>query len=64
MRKGLRTVAMMAAATMTIAGCGGKQEVSGLNEAKAVESQQEQFSDHAYADQTMENQTEESETEE
>lgn len=38
MRKGLRTVAVMAAATMMIAGCGGKQEVNGLNEAKAVES--------------------------
>lgn len=64
MRKGLRTVAVMAAATMTIAGCGGKQEVNGLNEAKAVENQQEQFSGQAYEDQTMENETEESETEE
>lgn len=40
LRTGLKTVAVMAAATMAITGCGGKQEVNGLNEAKVVENQQ------------------------
>lgn len=40
LRTGLRTVAVMAAATMAITGCGGKQEVNELNEAKVVENQQ------------------------
>lgn len=50
MRKCVRAVAVMTVAAMTLTGCGGKQEVSGLNEAKAVESQQDQFAEQDVAE--------------
>ena len=54
MRKNVKAVALMTVTIMALTGCGGKQEIDGLNDTKIIENQHKQFNEQSEADQIIE----------
>lgn len=63
MRKNVKAVALMTVTIMALTGCGGKQEIDGLNDTKIIENQHKQFNEQSEANQTAKYETEDLVTE-